>query len=166
MSRLALYFLGPPLVYLDGASVEIDRRKVLSLLIYLAVTAQRHSRDELAELLYGRHDREHARANLRQSMSLLRKAIGKDRLNTDRLGVRLIFDKDMWIDIFEYRRLLKSGRTADTQGDLSTAVNHLDKAVELFRGEFLSSFYLKDSTAFEDWQLAMQESLRREQDTQ
>jgi DNA-binding SARP family transcriptional activator len=63
MSRLALYFLGPPLVYLDGASVEINRRKVLSLLIYLAVTAQRHSRDELAELLYGRHDREHARAN-------------------------------------------------------------------------------------------------------
>ena len=57
MSRLALYFLGPPLVNLDGASVEINRRKVLSLLIYLAVTAQRHSRDELAELLERYPDR-------------------------------------------------------------------------------------------------------------
>jgi predicted ATPase len=163
MSRLALYFLGSPLVYLDGASVEIDRRKVLALLIYLAVTAQRHSRDELAEMLYGRHNRERARANLRQTISLLRRAIGKDRLDTDRLGIQLTFDKSLWIDMIECRRLLKSGQTADTQGDLSTAMNHLDKAVELFRGEFLSGFYLKDSTSFEDWQQMVQESLRREQ---
>ncbi len=78
MSRLDLYFLGSPRVYLDRATVEINRRKVLALLAYLAVTAQRHSRDELAELLYGKQDREHAQANLRQTLSLLRNAIGKD----------------------------------------------------------------------------------------
>jgi DNA-binding SARP family transcriptional activator len=162
MSRLALYFLGPPLVLLDGESVDISRRKVLSLLIYLAVTAKRHSRDELAEWFYGKYDREHARANLRQTMSRLRRAIGKDRLDTDRLGVRLSRSDDMWIDTAEYKRLLESGKTADAKGDFSTAVTDLDRAVGLCRGEFLSGFYLKDSTDFEDWQMAVQESLRRE----
>jgi predicted ATPase/DNA-binding SARP family transcriptional activator len=163
MSLLALYFLGSPRVCLDGASVKIDRRKVLALLVYLAVTAQRHSRDELTELLYGRHDRVHARANLRQTISLLRRAIGKDQLGADHLGVWLPFGKSLWIDVIEFRRLLKIGQTADTQGNLSAAMNHLTKAVGLFRGEFLSGFYLKDSTVFEDWQLVVQERLRREQ---
>lgn len=163
MSLLDLYFLGSPRVYLDGAIVEINRRKVLALLAYLAVTAQRHSRDELAELLYGKQDREHARANLRQTLSFLRNAIGKDRLGADRLGVWLPSGKGLWIDVTEFQRLLKIGQAADTQGDLSTARSHLAKAVGLFRGEFLSSFYVKDSTAFEDWQLMVQERLRRQQ---
>jgi predicted ATPase len=163
MSLLDLYFLGSPRVYLDGASVEIDRRKVIALLAYLAVTAQRHSRDELAELLYGKQDREHARANLRQTLSFLRKAIGADRLGADRLGVWLTSGKGLWIDITEFQRFLKNGQAADTQGDLSAANSHLAEAVRLFRGEFLSGFYLKESTAFEDWQLMVQENLRRQQ---
>lgn len=162
VSQLDLYFIGSPRVYLDGTIVEIDRRKVVALLAYLAVTAQRHSRDELAELLYGKQDREHARSNLRQTLSLLRNAIGKDHLGTDRLGVWLSWGKGLWIDMAEFQRLLKSGQAADTQGDLSVARSHLAKAVELFRGEFLSGFYLKDSIDFEDWQLLEQENLRRQ----
>jgi predicted ATPase/DNA-binding SARP family transcriptional activator len=163
MSQLALYFLGSPRIYLDGAAVEIKRRKVLSLLIYLAITAQRHSRDELAELLYGKKDREHARTNLRQTLSFLRSSIGKDQLGTDRLGVWLLCGKNLWIDTEEFKRLLKKGQKADTQGDLSATMSHLTKAVELYRGDFLSGFYLKDSTNFEDWQLLEQESFRRQQ---
>lgn len=163
MSLLALYFLGFPRVSLDAATVEIDRRKVIALLVYLAVTAQRHNRDELAEMLFGKQDREHARADLRQTLSLLRNAIGKDHLGADRLGVWLPSGRGLWIDVTEFQRLLKKGQAADVQGDLSAARSHLTKAAELFRGEFLSSFYVKDSTAFEDWQLMMQESLHRQQ---
>ena len=163
MSQLDLYFIGSPRVYLDGVIVEIDRRKVLALLAYLAVTAQRHSRDELAELLYGRQDREHARSNLRQTLSLLRNAIGKDRLCTDRFGVWLTCGKGLWTDMAEFRRLRKSGQAADIHGDLSVTRSCLAKAADLFRGEFLSGFYLKDSTGFEDWQLLEQECLRRRQ---
>ena len=42
MSRLALYFLGPPRVYVDGSAVRIGRRKELALLAYLALEAERH----------------------------------------------------------------------------------------------------------------------------
>ncbi|MCK5328738.1 MAG: AAA family ATPase, partial [Candidatus Latescibacteria bacterium] len=163
MSRLALYFLGSPRVYLDGAAVKIGRRKVMALLAYQAVTAQRHSRDELTELLHGRRDREHARASLRQTLSLLRNAVGADRLGADRFGIWLSCGNGLQIDVAEFRRLLEIGQTADTQGNLSAARSHLAKAVRLFRGEFLSGFYVKDSTTFEDWQLMVQENLRRQQ---
>ena len=163
MSRLSLYFLGSPRVCLDSATVEIERRKVLALLAYLAVTAERHSRDELAQLLHGKQDRKHARASLRQTLSFLRSAIGADRLGADRLDVWLPSGKDLWIDMAEFRRLLEGGQTADAKGDLAAARSGLAKAVGLFQGEFLSGFYLRDSTDFEDWQLSVQENLRRQQ---
>ena len=104
MSQLALHFLGSPRVCLDGATVEIDRRKVVALLAYLAVTAQRHSRDELAQLLHGKQDGKHARANLRQTLSLLRDAIGEDRLGSDRLGVWLPDVKGLWVDVAAFEQ--------------------------------------------------------------
>ncbi len=159
---LRLHFLGSPCVYLNDTAVEIDRRKVLALLAYLAVTEQRHSRDELAELLYGEQDRAHARANLRQSLSFLRNAIGKERLGANRLSVWLQSGSDLWIDVSELQRLLKNGQNANANGNHSVASSHLTKAVELFRGEFLSGFYIKDSVAFEEWQLMMQENLCRQ----
>jgi len=142
--------------------VEIGLRKVVALLAYLAVTAQRHSRDELAQLLYGQQDREHGRANLRHSLSLLRSAIGEDCLGTDRLGAWLPSGEGLWVDTVEFRGLLERGQAADMNGDLATAGSDLAAAVELFRGEFLSGFYLRDSTDFEDWQLSVQEDLRRQ----
>ena len=117
MSLLVLHFLGSPRVRIDGVAVQIERRKALALLAYLAVTAQRHSRDELSELLYGRQDRKRARANLRHTLSILRRAIGGDRLGADRLGVWLHRGKELWIDVAEFRRHLRNGRTA---GDLRT----------------------------------------------
>ena len=127
------------------------------------MTAQRHNRDELAELLYGGQDRARGRANLRQSLSYLRNAISKNRLGADRLNVWLPCDEDVSIDVTEYQHLLKSGETADRQSDLSATAGHLAKAVDLYRGEFLSGFFLKDSFPFEEWQLMVHENLRRRQ---
>lgn len=160
MPLLALHFLGSPRVVLDGETIELDRRKVLALLAYLAVTARRHSRDELAELLYGEQDAAHARANLRRTLSLLRGTIGEDRVGADRHGVWLPEDQDLWLDVQALRDLLEDGRRADTRSDLTGASDSLAAAARLYRGEFLAGFYLSDSTAFDDWQLLQQEGLR------
>jgi predicted ATPase/DNA-binding SARP family transcriptional activator len=163
MSRLALYLLGPPRVYRDGAAVGFDRRKVLALLASLAVSMQRRSRDEMSELLFRGEDRDRARANLRQTLSLLGSVIGEDRLHADRMSVGLAAGRGLWVDVAEYRGLLEKGRAADLQGDLSAAWSSLAAAVKLVRGEFLSGFYLKDSRPFEEWQEQTQETLRGEQ---
>jgi predicted ATPase len=67
------------------------------------------------------------------------------------------------VDTIEYRRLLAAGHSADKSGDLSATQTCLAAAAALYRGDFLSGFYLKDSPGFEDWQLQQQEGLRREQ---
>ena len=163
MPRLALYLLGPPRVYLRGAAVEIKRRKVMALLAYLVTTGQPQGRDALAELLYPKLDRTRTRADFRQTLSLLGSCIGEERLGADRYRVRLVRGGGMWVDVIEYCRLLARGRAADRRGELAEAQSRLAAAAALYRGEFLSGFFLKDSPAFEDWQLQEQEGFRREQ---
>jgi predicted ATPase/DNA-binding SARP family transcriptional activator len=155
--RLKIYLLGPPRVELADAVLCFPRRKVLALLAYLAMTATTHSRDVLAELLYPRTDRAHARANLRQTISHLQSILGKDWLITDRNGVCLPPTRQRWIDVDDYRRLVKQAAMSDNAALL------LRRAARLYRGEFLSGFYLRDSPAFEDWQLFQAEDLRQEQ---
>jgi predicted ATPase/DNA-binding SARP family transcriptional activator len=162
MSRLALYLLGPPRVYRDGAPVGFDRRKVSALAAWLAVNPHPCSRDELSELLFPGVDRDHARANLRQTLSLLGAAIGDHRLRADRFSVGLVPGRGLWVDAADFRRLLENGRSADRRGDLDEARRLLARAVDLVRGEFLSGFYLTDSRRFEEWQEQTRETLRGE----
>ena len=56
MTHLSLYLLGPARVKLDEVIIEVKPRKALALLIYLAVTAERHPRDSLATLLWPHSD--------------------------------------------------------------------------------------------------------------
>ena len=69
MSRLALFTLGPPRLDHDGVPVPIRRRRVMALLVYLAVTGRTHRRDTLAALFYPEHDQSQARARLRRTLS-------------------------------------------------------------------------------------------------
>jgi len=163
MARLALYLLGPPGVEVDGSPVEFPRHKVLALLIYLAMTGQRHSRDSLTELLFGDQDRAHAQSSFRQTLSLLGRAVRRDSIGADRHCVWLPPSGDLRMDVTDYRRLLESGRSAERKGDLSSASDRLEKAAALFRGAFLSGFYLKHCPVFEDWQRREEENLCLEQ---
>jgi len=165
MSLLALRLLGSPRVNLDKTTVKISRRKVMALLVYLAVSKQRHSRDELSEMLFGKRDRNRARASLRQTLSLLRSSIGSEHLGTDRLGVWITGTDELSSDVSEFQSLQKEWKASSARDSVLSGKKFLTAAAELYQGDFLSGFYLQDSSAFEDWQLMMQESLRRQQMT-
>jgi DNA-binding SARP family transcriptional activator len=156
MSTLALSFLGPPLVGLDGALVKLTRRKVLALLAYLAVTGRPHSRDTLAELLYPGHDREQAFSDLRQTISALRSAIGEKWLETDRSAVALARRKGLRVDHEDFRRLVGACRSSNDEAALR-------QAAKLVRGPLLAGFYLKDCPEFEEWQAGETEMLRKDE---
>ncbi|NIP69312.1 MAG: hypothetical protein GTO04_09075, partial [Planctomycetales bacterium] len=47
MSSLKLSLLGPPRLERDGVPLELDTRKNMALIAYLAVTGESHSREAL-----------------------------------------------------------------------------------------------------------------------
>jgi len=51
MAHLQLHVFGPPRLHRNSQPIELNLRKAVALLVYLAVTGQPHSRDALATLL-------------------------------------------------------------------------------------------------------------------
>jgi DNA-binding SARP family transcriptional activator len=140
--------LGPPRVERDGASVAFDTRKAVALLAFLALADRPRPRDVLAELLWPEHDAEHARGALRRTLSALRSAVGAEFVDATRDSVSLVRSAGLRVDVDAFRAFAAEGRAAD--------------AAAVFRGDFLEGFGLRDAPAFEDWQRAEADGLRRE----
>jgi DNA-binding SARP family transcriptional activator len=87
MPELRILLFGQPRLEVDGVPRNLKRRKVAALLAYLAMAGRPHSRDELAELLYPRLDRDRAYAGLRQTLSYLRAALGEAAPEASSLGI-------------------------------------------------------------------------------
>jgi DNA-binding SARP family transcriptional activator/class 3 adenylate cyclase len=76
MSCLSLYLLGPPRIDLDSEPIQVDTRKAIALLAYMAINKGHHRRDALVNLLWPEYDQAHGRAALRRTLYALRKALG------------------------------------------------------------------------------------------
>ncbi|HZQ07881.1 MAG TPA: AAA family ATPase [Anaerolineae bacterium] len=151
MSNVSLHFLGAPRIERDGKPIEPDTRKALALAAYLALTGTAHHRDELAALFYPDADQAHARAALRRTLSALKSALGENALDIDRETVALPMNSNVRVDVLEFRRLIQQNDRAS-----------LTRAVQLYQGDFLSGFTLRDSPAFDEWQFFETESLRKQ----
>ncbi|MBW3553058.1 MAG: tetratricopeptide repeat protein [Gemmatimonadetes bacterium] len=113
--------------------------KRFALLVYLAVGRSPgfHSRDELLAVFWPDHDIPHARATLRQTVRLLRQALGPDTIESRGGEIGLNPDK-VRCDAVEFDRLREASR--------------LREAVELYRGPLLEGFhYAHAGTGFEEW---------------
>lgn len=71
---MRIQLLGSPAILVNGRRLEHPSKKAMALLAYLAMRADDHiSRSHLAGLLWGDSGEDQARANLRQTLSQLRK---------------------------------------------------------------------------------------------
>ncbi len=52
MPRTTVLLLGVPRIEHDGESIEVDTRKAIALVSYLAITRERHARDAVVGLLW------------------------------------------------------------------------------------------------------------------
>jgi len=166
MSRLALFLLGSPRIERDGVLINVDTRKAIALLAYLAVTHQRHSRDVLASLLWPEYDQANARSALRRTLSTLNKALAGDWLDIDRGTIN--FDtrssSNVWLDVVHFYNLLARCRLhGHASSEVCPAcVSPLTEAVALHRDDFMAGFSLRDSPNFDDWQFFQADSLRHD----
>jgi DNA-binding SARP family transcriptional activator len=162
-ARILIQLLGPVRVEVEGAPLAVDTRKAIALLAYLAVTGRPASRESLAALLWPDADGVDARAALRRTLSVLNGGLGGGALAIDRTSVTLHED----VAEFDLRRFRAAlGRARDHRHESNVAcqscITALEEALALDRGEFMSGFALRDSEAFDEWQVAEAESHRRD----
>ena len=165
MSRLTLFLLGPPRIECDGVPMKkVDTRKAIALLAYLAITHKIHSRDSIITLLWPQFDESRARNALRHTLYVLNQSLEGDWLEVDRKSIGLDPHADIWLDIDEFHGYLKEcgNHGHEVVETCPDCVKPLTEAVEVYRGDFLSGFSLKDSVNFDDWQFSQTQSLRSE----
>ena len=147
-TELSLGLLGPPVVRRDGTPVTFDTRKATALLALLAVTGREHTREQLADLLWPEADSAKGRASLRRTLSVTAAVMGQ-ALVISRAAVALD-QAVVWVDVREFEEMV--GRPD---------AGSLERAVQLYRDDFLTGFTLRGCPEFEEWQESVGEELRQ-----
>ena len=159
MPDLKIYLLGPPRAELDGQDIQVDTRKAIALLAYLAMGGQAQTRDHLAYLFWPDFDTTRARAALRRTLSALKKALQGAWLSVDRNSIGLERGPGFCLDVEQFRALV-----SESESHPNPDLKKLSAAADLYRDDFLSGFTLRDSLGFDEWQRYQEEVLRRELD--
>ncbi len=170
MACLAMSLLGTFEVTLAGVPVTtFGYDKVRALLAYLAVEADRpHRRDTLTGLFWPERPERQARQNLSQALLKLRQALGDRQARPPYLLITpqtLQFNRsgDYELDVTAFSSLLEACRAHDHSrlAGCHSCLKRLQRAVALYRGDFLAGFALNDSPAFEEWALLRRERLQQ-----
>lgn len=146
--ELRLEALGRLELAVDGRPVDGLAAKAQALLIYLAIVRGAHSRSALAGLLWSDMPEETARANLRLTLTKLRKAV-PDQLAVTRESVALSPDVAVRVDALDLCQV------ADQEDP-----GELRAALDLYRGDFLRDLSVPGAALFEEWAAAKRADYR------
>ena len=159
----SISLLGPVLITgCDQQAVKFRSSRVQALLIYLvtedALGETGLRRERIMSLLWPDYPQKSAQVNLRQALYQLQKTFreistsnGPDPtplLLTTRQTVQINPEYAIELDVSKFERLLNGPHEQWSQ------------AIDLYRGDFLSDFYLPDSEPFEEWASARRAAFR------
>ena len=152
MTQLRLTLLGGFQARLQaGEVVSLPGRKAQALLAFLALPLGRaHPRDKLAALLWGGIREESARASLRQTLFVVRKALGEAEgavLRQEGEALALA-PAAVEADVAAFERAVADGTP-----------EALERAARLYQGDLLAGLVLAEAP-FEEWLLGERERLR------
>jgi DNA-binding SARP family transcriptional activator len=143
---LRLRLLGPAQVEAGEPPTLVDLAAVkgAALLFYLAARPdQPVTRTRLIALLWEDSDEQEGRNSLSTTLSRLRRVLPSAPIvaSGDSLVWRAEPSAAVWTDIGSFSELARAGASRE----------HLDAAVELWRGPFLEGFDLRDSSDWDEW---------------
>jgi predicted ATPase/DNA-binding SARP family transcriptional activator len=127
-------------------TISLSTRKIESLLAYLALHPEPHTRERMAALIWGDATDEQARNSLRNALSALRKQLQNDLLLVDRETVQLSPRFPLWVDAVEFKKQADALLTSP-----SPVLGGVD--LSLYRGELLADYY-------DEWILPEREDYR------
>lgn len=164
VAEVRVFLFGYPRVECAGAPITISRRKALALLAYLTVTQAHHSRDVLASLLWPDEEPARGYAFLRNALWVLHKTPLDPWIVATRHMIGLRQDPGLWVDVAEFRRLLKTceGHRHPGKDVCDEGVAALQAAADLAREGFLAGFLAEDSRSFEEWQFSEADVISQE----
>ncbi|HEU4325655.1 MAG TPA: BTAD domain-containing putative transcriptional regulator [Roseiflexaceae bacterium] len=149
---LQLRLFGGAHIAIDGTPVPpMATRKAEALLIYLACNPQPHERETLADLLWDDQPAERAGGNLRLALNYLRKHCDPF-VETTRHTIAIRREARRWLDVDTFAQLLARPRDPAA----------LAQAAELYGGDFLQGFHLRDASGFSEWQATQAEHWRQQ----
>jgi DNA-binding SARP family transcriptional activator len=127
---------------LVGPSGDADpslsaRRRKLAVLAVLALARRPLSRDQLTEMFWGGQPDGRARHSLSNTLSHLRRVLGRDAISAHGTEVELLVEDWLEVDALAFAEAI--GRRDDAG------------AVQLYGGPFLAGVYVDGSATFEQW---------------
>ena len=160
-NALDIRLLGSPVITVGDSQIAVDTRKAIGLLAYLTVEGSAE-RDTLAALFWAESPPDRARATLRRTLSALRNGVGGETIIADRNRVGLA--DGFTSDIAEFQRASEEiGSHGHDPSDVcARCIPSLSRAADLYRGDFLGAFSVRDAPDFEDWARTVAESFRLE----
>ena len=159
----SISLLGPVLITgCDQQAVKFRSSRVQALLIYLvtedALGETGLRRERIMSLLWPDYPQKSAQVNLRQALYQLQKTFREEStsngpdpiplLLTTRQTVHINPEYAIELDVSKFERLLNGPHEQWSQ------------AIDLYRGDFLSDFYLPDNEPFEEWASARRAAFR------
>ncbi|MGL5513454.1 MAG: AfsR/SARP family transcriptional regulator, partial [Sporomusa sp.] len=138
--NIIVTLIGTCRVIADGKEVIFPFRKAEGLFYYLCVKGTVF-RDEVIGLLWADCAENVARKNLRDALYHLKKLFTKDIFSINGYN-KISLQKDR-IDEIDYDKLMEGN------------------FFELYNGEFLHCFYVKNSIEFDEWVTGIREDLKR-----
>ncbi|GAA0773897.1 hypothetical protein GCM10008908_22820 [Clostridium subterminale] len=150
MSRVHICLLGEVDIEVDGISVT-DKlsNKAIALLCFLCTNkGKKFTRDRLCTFFWNNTTIENARYNLRYSLWVLRKIFKRgncDLFISSKDSCMINPDFDYYIDVLHFNFIMENFT------DEKNPILALEKCKDIYSGEFLQGFYLKNCPDFNDW---------------
>lgn len=157
-SILRIHTFGGVRILLDDEPLQaLASRKAEALLIYLACTGHPQPREHLGELLWDDRPQAQALGNLSVLLTSLRKQL-KPFLDVSRRAIGLRLTRQIQLDTLELERALSRASEADGGNGLSqAAVAALVRASQVYAGDFIAGFHIREARNFEEWALLARE---------
>ncbi len=142
--------LGPTRLSLAGRAVDhehLRRRRVRELLAFVA-HHDTTTRDKVLGALWPELPDAAARRNLRVTLTYLQSVLEPDRLrdeppfylSVDQERIRLAGAPHVLLDIRQFETVLAGAEAATATGDLDAATDEYERALRLWRGDYLEEF--------------------------
>jgi len=160
--QLKITLLGSVSFHKEKKQVEgLPSRAAEALFIYLACHQKPVTREKLAELLWADRSSTQGLTNLRTILTSLRREL-EDYLVISRDALAFNTEGNYWLDVEEFEKHLKEIGLPE-RGSISNAeaAAKLQSAMDLYQGDFLEGFYLRDGLGFEEWTILQRERLKR-----